>query len=73
MGGGHRISINELVKKLKMITGSSSAIVYQSAKKGDAEHTMSETELAKTLLNFSPQTDIDSGLKKYVDWYRNQR
>ena len=70
VGGGHRISINELVKKLKMITKSSSEIVYRPVEKGDAEHTLSDTDLAKTLLNFSPQTDIDSGLKKFVDWYR---
>ena len=73
VGGGHRISINELVKKLKMITKSSSDIVYRPLEKGDAEHTLSDTDLAKTLLNFSPQTDIDSGLKKFVDWYRIEK
>ena len=70
VGGGHRITVNELVMKLKAITKSTSDIMYKPAQKGDAEHTMSSTSLAKTLVNFSPQIDIDTGLNQFVDWYR---
>jgi UDP-glucose 4-epimerase len=70
VGGGHRLTLNELVMKLKVITSSSSEIVYGPAQKGDAEHTLSDTGHAKTLVHFSPQIDIDTGLKQFVIWYR---
>ena len=70
VGGGHRITVNELVNKMKTIINSTSDILFEPAQKGDAEHTMSDTSLAKTLVNFSPQIDIDMGLNQFVDWYR---
>ena len=63
IGGGTRISVNELAQHLKKITGSSSEINYIEAQKGDARHTLANIDLAKKLLGYEPNVDILEGLK----------
>jgi UDP-glucose 4-epimerase len=70
IGGGSEISIIDLAQHLKKITGSTSEIRFGESQKGDAEHTLADTNLAKKLVLFSPQINIDTGLNRFVDWYR---
>jgi UDP-glucose 4-epimerase len=70
IGGGHYISINELAKTIIRITGSSSTIKYTSAVKGDADHTLANSEKANRELGWSPKVKVAEGLKKYIEWYK---
>jgi UDP-glucose 4-epimerase len=70
VGGGNRISINDLGNNLKLIIGDSSVINYIGAQKGDAEHTLADVGLAKQLINCEPTVNIIEGLNKFVDWYK---
>jgi len=36
---------------------------------GDVEQTFADITKAKKLLNYQPQTPIEEGIKKFVDWY----
>jgi UDP-glucose 4-epimerase len=69
VGGGHRITVNDLIAHLREITGSASEIVYSDKQKGDAEHTLADTALARELVGYRPETTIEDGLKKFVAWY----
>jgi UDP-glucose 4-epimerase len=68
IGGGHRVSIQELAEKIIEITRSSSIIEYKESKKGDAEHTYANTKKAHRELGWSPKISLDQGLKRYVEW-----
>jgi UDP-glucose 4-epimerase len=68
IGGGHRVSIQELAEKIIEITRSSSIIKYKESKKGDAEHTYANTKKAYRELGWSPKISLDQGLKRYVEW-----
>ena len=68
IGGGHRVSIQELAEKIIEITRSSSIIEYKESKKGDAEHTFANTKKAHGELGWSPKISLDQGLKRYVEW-----
>lgn len=70
IGGGRRISINELAARIVSLMDSSSKLVYTDAVKGDVEHTWANTEKAKKELGYSPNVDLNNGLQKYVEWYR---
>ena len=37
---------------------------------GDVEKTYADIEKAQKLLNYNPKTDINIGIKNFVDWYR---
>lgn len=68
IGGGHRVSIQELAEKIIEITRSSSIIKYKESKKGDAEHTYANTKKAYRELGWSPKISLDQGLKRYIEW-----
>ena len=68
IGGGNRISVNELASKIRAITNSSSKISYSQDIKGDAEHTLADSSKAKKELGWIPKITVDEGLRKYVEW-----
>lgn len=68
IGGGERVSINDLVRKIVDIVGSESEIIYSAAMKGDAEHTWADVSKARKEFGYSPMIGLDEGLKRYVQW-----
>jgi UDP-glucose 4-epimerase len=70
VGGGKRITVNQLFGYLKDITGSDIEPKYSDEIKGDAKHTLSSIELARELIGYEPETSIADGLKKFFDWYK---
>ncbi|ODS37372.1 UDP-glucose 4-epimerase [Candidatus Altiarchaeales archaeon WOR_SM1_SCG] len=73
IGSGNRISINELAENIIKITKSSSKIVHTESQKGDAEHTWADVGKAKKELDWQPTIDINEGLNRFVQWYKNER
>ena len=71
IGGGERVSINELTEKIVGIVGSESGIFYSEPVKGDAEHTWSDVSKARRELGYEPEVGLDEGLRRYVQWYIN--
>lgn len=71
VGGGHRITVNDLIGHLREITGSESEVVYSDKQKGDAEHTLADTSLAGRLVGYRPEVSIRDGLGRFVEWYRS--
>lgn len=71
VGGGHRITVNDLIAHLREITGSMSEVVYSDKQKGDAEHTLADTSLAGRLVGYRPEVSIRDGLGRFVEWYRS--
>lgn len=69
VGGGHRITVNDLICHLREITGSASEVVYSDKQKGDAEHTLASVELAGELVGYRPEVAIRDGLVRFVEWY----
>ncbi|MCE5338472.1 MAG: SDR family oxidoreductase [Methanomicrobiaceae archaeon] len=72
VGGGHRITVNDLIAHLREITGSTSEVVYSDKQKGDAEHTLADTSLAGELVGYRPEVSIREGLGRFVEWYRGE-
>ncbi len=69
VGGGTRITINELARKIIEITESRSKIIYSQNVKGDAEHTLADVSKAEKELDWKPKISIDDGLRKFIGWF----
>lgn len=69
IGGGERVSINELADKIIAILGSESKIIYSESVKGDAEHAWSDVSKARRELGYEPKVGLDEGLERYVQRY----
>ena len=65
------IKIIDLAKKLFMISGYKSKIVAEEAPKGTVIRRCPNIKKLKKLTNFSPQFNLDNGLKKTYEWYKN--
>ena len=72
IGGGSRISINDLVKMIGDIVGRRLKIKYEEKQKGDVRSTWADISRAEAQLGWMPKVDIGSGLRRFVDWYEKE-
>lgn len=76
VGNPKSISINELAKKAKEITGSKSKIVHipyeEAYEKGfeDMKHRQPDITKIRKFINFNPKFDIDEIIMKTVEYFR---
>ena len=68
IGGGARVSVNEVINLLERITKKSARIVRRPAQPGDARDTFADCSLARSGLRFSPAFDLERGLRAEVAW-----
>jgi len=71
VGGGSRISVNELIEEIERIIGKKAQIIYVEKQKGDVRDTWADVSKAKAKMNWNPRVDINKGLKSFIDWFIN--
>ena len=70
VGGGHRVTLNELLSSIERISGLPLKRRYEAAATGDPRDTASETSRARRDLDYRPRTDLASGLGRQWEWQR---
>ena len=68
---GQRITLNQLVQKLRGIINSHADPIYTSPRPGDIRHSLADISKADRLLNYKPTYSMEEGLKKTVDWFKS--
>ena len=71
IGSNKEITILELAKIIIEITGSSSKIVYLDSREDDPFRRSADISKAKKILDWLPNTELESGLSKTVNWVRD--
>lgn len=72
LGSGMEITIRELVKKIKKLTGYSGKVIWDKTKPDGQPRRMLDISLAKKEFGFQAKTEFDEGLQKTIDWYKAQ-
>ena len=70
IGGGSRVSVNEVLRLVEQIVGCSVAIDRQPPQPGDMRDTFADTSLARVDLGFEPQTSLADGLAAEYAWLK---
>lgn len=70
MGNPDERTILEFANKIIALTGSNSKIVFKALPSDDPTRRKPDITLAKKLLNWTPSTSIDEGLKKTIEYFR---
>ena len=70
IGGGSRISVNELIEIMGDITEKKAKIKNIDKQKGDVRDTWADVSKAKKELGWMPKVKIEEGLKRFVDWWK---
>jgi UDP-glucuronate 4-epimerase len=70
LGGAHTVSLRELIGKLEKATGCQAIIRRCPEQPGDMPETWADIAKANKLLGYSPDTPIDEGITRFIEWYR---
>lgn len=70
IGGGGRISVNELISLIKGAAGKEVQVKHIEAQKGDVRDTYADTAKARKLIGYIPEVGIKDGIKRYVSSFQ---
>ena len=73
IGNNNECSINDLVGKLKNIIKSSSKTKYLELPENDPKVRKPDITLASEILNWSPEVNLEDGLKKTINYFYNYK
>ncbi len=74
VANGERITLNQLLKALKEITGKEDVEVdYQAPRAGVVKHSLADITRAREFLGFEPRVDLRTGLQLTMDWWKQSR
>ena len=71
IGGGSRITLNEVIEIMEEIVGRELEVHYQGVQKGDVRHTLADMTKAKEKLGYKPKVSIHDGLQTEYEWIRD--
>jgi GDP-L-fucose synthase len=73
LGSGQEISIKSLAEKIAEFTGYTGDLVWDTSKPNGQPRRALNTDRAAELFDFRAQISFDDGLKRTVEWYRENR
>jgi nucleoside-diphosphate-sugar epimerase len=68
VGGGHRVTVNEVLDLVGRCTGRRLRVVRAPAQAGDARHTGADGTRAEALLGYRPEVSLEDGLAEQAGW-----
>jgi len=71
IGGGSRVSMNQVLKILERIAGHPLKINREETQKGDMRDTYADTSLAKKDLAFAPKVTLEEGIQAEYRWLQS--
>ncbi len=72
LGESRMVELRELISLLESALGKQAEIDWQPMQPGDVPQTFADIKKARELLGYSPQTQIEAGIRKFVQWLRSQ-
>ena len=73
VGSGMPYTLNELIEFIAKYTGNHAKIKNNGTNNLDAGFTWADNSKAEKMLGWKPKRDLESGIWKTVDWYRENR
>lgn len=73
LGNSYTISLNELIHVIEGITRKKAIIKQLPEQSGDVPKTFADISKAQKLLKYHPLTKLEDGIKKFYDWFIQNR
>ena len=70
LGESRTVELRELISILENALGQRAQIDWQPMQPGDVPQTFADISKARRLLGYDPQTQIEEGIRKFVEWFR---
>jgi len=72
LGESRTVELRELIALLEKELGQKALIDRQPMQPGDVPQTFADITKARKLLGYNPQTQIEDGIRKFVEWFRGE-
>jgi UDP-glucuronate 4-epimerase len=72
LGESRTVELRELVQLIERAVGRKAQIRQLPGQAGDVPITYADISKARRLLGYNPQVNIESGIERFVDWFRKQ-
>lgn len=69
LGNNYTVSLKELIESIEKVVGKKAIIEQHPEQPGDVPKTFADITKARQLLGYNPQTQLEEGLKKFYDWF----
>lgn len=73
LGESETVEVRRLVELLESAMGKRATIEHLPPQPGDVPITYADISKAHRLLGFDPKTNIETGIERFVDWFRSDR
>jgi UDP-glucuronate 4-epimerase len=73
LGESRTVELRELISLLEKELGARAQIDWQPPQPGDVPQTFADISKARKLLGYDPQTQIETGLHRFIEWFRASR
>jgi UDP-glucuronate 4-epimerase len=73
LGESQTVELNQLIALLEQELDLHALIERQPQQPGDVPQTFADISKARRLLGYDPQTKIEDGIKRFVEWFRRER
>lgn len=73
LGESRTVELRELIALLEKELGQTAKIDRQELQPGDVPQTFADIDKARRLLNYNPQTQIEEGIRLFVDWWKSKQ
>jgi UDP-glucose 4-epimerase len=71
VGGGHRVSLNDVLDRIDRLVGRPIERRHVDPQRGDPRDTAADITKARRDLGYEPRTSLDEGLRRQWEWQRN--
>jgi UDP-glucuronate 4-epimerase len=71
LGESRTVDLRELISLLENALGRTAEIDRQPPQPGDVPQTFADIHKARRLLGYDPQTQIEAGIQKFIQWFRS--
>ena len=73
LGESETVELSELISILEKTLECQAIIDRQPPQPGDVPQTFADITKARQLLGYNPQTHIEEGIKRFVEWFKSHR
>lgn len=70
IGSATRITINELVRLMRSVSGLDIKVEHGPQRPGDVRHSLADVGAASAAFGFRPSVSFENGLARYMEWAR---
>ena len=70
IGGSEPVKLMRFIKIIENTLGLEANIEYLPLQPGDVKKTNSDNQKLESIIDYSPQIDIKTGIKHFIEWYK---